>query len=889
MKKLSLLFVIALVISSCSRERSSAGRTTLGVRMPEVSSLHAITPAVSATTPYTNSGLWGLQTPVGLSELDCFGIAVSFPEETKNSCHLLSGGEIDIDEMFGSVGAGSLLQADITSGEARRIQVFGFATANGSCPQDITTLSKAQMSQASPPVILGETLVDVEGESMEVEILISMSNPIVVNDCAGEWFAWEEGAPTSTQFNLDSGYLTLTGSNLGSAHSAKIVDSSGVETQLFIESKNNNSLAMKALSALDLAGAAVYELFISNAFGQEIYSITVGGAATSGTLSSMGAVSGQILKFDGTNWVPADLSAMTYAGVWDASACTNPNPSAVGGEYYIVSVAGASCDPGDGNLRAWSIGDWVIFNDNTSTWDQVSAGTQVTSFNGRSGAVVPVANDYAWSMLDFTTSSLNDIADVNSISATTGQVLKFDGTSWSPANDISGGGAGSITSTELADGSIVDADISASAAIAQSKIAGLTTMATDIANNTTSISSKLDMSAIDTDITLAAMSDSMVPSQNAVKTYVDNTVTSNLTGKEDVIAAGTIAQFFRGDKTWQALDTSAVTEGANLYYTAARAKTDVVLDGTLLSGVTNQSPSHDAVFNALNSKLDIAGGSLTGSLSVAGPVSAIAFQGSGGSSATSPLYSFNGSPTTGFFSNMTDVISVSLAGTSIFNFDAGRLISPATGGAAIRSNSGNATNPTYSFATFEQTGMYVKQVNGMLGFSVQGTDRLIIDATNGFIGMGTNTPAYNLDVAGIVAGTGAYVNSSDIRYKRDIELVSYDGESALEKIAKLNGYYYYWRLDEFPNKKFSEGRDLGVIAQEVEEVFPEAVVEDSKGFKSVAYSKLISPLIEAVKELFSKSEADKQELQRELASVRAENKMMKDYLCEKDSKAPFCP
>jgi len=41
---------------------------------------------------------------------------------------------------------------------------------------------------------------------------------------------------------------------------------------------------------------------------------------------------------------------------------------------------------------------------------------------------------------------------------------------------------------------------------------------------------------------------------------------------------------------------------------------------------------------------------------------------------------------------------------------------------------------------------------------------------------------------------------------------------------------------------------MGVIAQNVERYFPEAVIEDSEGFKSVAYAKLISPLIEATKE-----------------------------------------
>lgn len=85
--------------------------------------------------------------------------------------------------------------------------------------------------------------------------------------------------------------------------------------------------------------------------------------------------------------------------------------------------------------------------------------------------------------------------------------------------------------------------------------------------------------------------------------------------------------------------------------------------------------------------------------------------------------------------------------------------------------------------------------------------------------------------------------------------------------------------------EFMEGRDMGVIAQEVEKVFPEAVVTDEvTGYKSVAYSKLVAPLIEAVKELAGND--DKQS--RDIASLKEENQMLKDYICSKDPEAPFC-
>lgn len=65
-------------------------------------------------------------------------------------------------------------------------------------------------------------------------------------------------------------------------------------------------------------------------------------------------------------------------------------------------------------------------------------------------------------------------------------------------------------------------------------------------------------------------------------------------------------------------------------------------------------------------------------------------------------------------------------------------------------------------------------------------------------------------------------------------------------VSRLRGVSFEWQEDA-PDGH--EGPDLGVIAQEVEEVFPELVRTDEDGYKRVNYIGLIAPLIEAVKEL----------------------------------------
>ncbi len=68
------------------------------------------------------------------------------------------------------------------------------------------------------------------------------------------------------------------------------------------------------------------------------------------------------------------------------------------------------------------------------------------------------------------------------------------------------------------------------------------------------------------------------------------------------------------------------------------------------------------------------------------------------------------------------------------------------------------------------------------------------------------------------------------------------------------------------------GDQIGLIAQEVEDIFPEAVSTDNQGYKSVAYAKLVSPLIEAVKTLKAENEQLKQrneDIIDQLAEIKA--------------------
>lgn len=85
-------------------------------------------------------------------------------------------------------------------------------------------------------------------------------------------------------------------------------------------------------------------------------------------------------------------------------------------------------------------------------------------------------------------------------------------------------------------------------------------------------------------------------------------------------------------------------------------------------------------------------------------------------------------------------------------------------------------------------------------------------------------------------------SSSDKRWKTNIKNI----DSPLEKISQINGVEFDWIEDEPVHG--NKGHDIGVIAQEIEQVLPDAVQTRQSGMKAVKYEKVIPLLIEAIKD-----------------------------------------
>ncbi|MBA4371866.1 MAG: hypothetical protein C0402_03280 [Thermodesulfovibrio sp.] len=85
---------------------------------------------------------------------------------------------------------------------------------------------------------------------------------------------------------------------------------------------------------------------------------------------------------------------------------------------------------------------------------------------------------------------------------------------------------------------------------------------------------------------------------------------------------------------------------------------------------------------------------------------------------------------------------------------------------------------------------------------------------------------------------------SDERLKKNIQPL----ESSLEKVMKLRGVSYDWKTEEYAGRGLGTDRQIGLLAQNVEEVIPVLVKTDKKGYKAVTYEKMVPVLVEAIKE-----------------------------------------
>ena len=700
---------------------------------------------------------------------------------------------------------------------------------------------------------------------------------------------------------------------------------------------NTTAIANGAISNAMLANGAVANLSGINTGDQTTITGNAGTATslqTGRTISMTGDVTYTSPSFDGTANVTATSTVTAINNTSLAGLATGilKNTTVTG----VPSIAVA--------------GDFPILNQNTTG----NAATVTTNAN-LTGPVTSIGNATSIGSGVITNAMLANTAVANLSGTNTGdQTITLTG-------DVTGGGIGSfvttigtgaITSGKILDATIADIDVSATAAIAGTKIAPAFG-AQNISNTgtlTTGTTGQFAVNATGNITKINNITTSFPASQGAAATILTNDGAGNLSWAANTPGAGwgvsgngglTSANFIgpqagvpfniKIGTTWagriepatgvanttfgygagtllsSGIDNTAIGYNALASNTTAGGNTAVGRGALATQSVGQGSTTYNTGvgYQALNlnttGKWNTAMGYNSGGANLDGNYNTFIGSLAGLTSGTAVQYS----TAIGYNAQVTASNAIVLGGTGVDAVNVGIgttaptvtlevagtapsiYVNGTNSGYLIYGTSGLAQgNPTFTtrsagskIVLYPQVGasnvdyaigtsgstlwLSLPNTSPTMKFSFWGgTTELMRIQGDGFVGIGTTAPTQKLHVIGNILASGT-ITPSDLRYKKSIKPLT----NALSNVSKLNGVTYYYRTEEFSEQGFNKEKQIGVIAQEIEKIYPELVTTDANGYKAVDYSKLTPILVEAIKELNSQNE----QLKSKLKSLESEN------------------
>lgn len=152
----------------------------------------------------------------------------------------------------------------------------------------------------------------------------------------------------------------------------------------------------------------------------------------------------------------------------------------------------------------------------------------------------------------------------------------------------------------------------------------------------------------------------------------------------------------------------------------------------------------------------------------------------------------------------------------------------------------SSTDTTYTAGT----GITLTGTSFSIGQAVATNSTVTFSAMN--LGAATGASAGQLRASDDIIAFA----SSDITLKENISLIS----DSLEKVKRLRGVTYDWR-DSYIERKggldeiYMRKKDIGLLAQDVEQVLPEIVARRNDGYLAIKYDRVVALLVEAIKDL----------------------------------------
>ncbi|MFA6251924.1 MAG: tail fiber domain-containing protein [Candidatus Paceibacterota bacterium] len=309
------------------------------------------------------------------------------------------------------------------------------------------------------------------------------------------------------------------------------------------------------------------------------------------------SATGLVKKVTRNDLLSPVIGALNYRGAWNASATAEPETcyADTKGHYFVVSTAG----------NGYSVNDWAVCN--SSTWDKLVSTSAISSVFGRTGVITASAGDY--NALQITNTPSGDIA----ATSVQGALNELDSEK-QPLNSlltsiagltpalnsfIVGNGttfvsqSGSTARTSLGLGS-TDTPTFTGLTVNGDTITDFTGTGLSVTSGTLKVNTG-NLSTSNGAITITGGSGSVVGSGTTINiANADSTHSGLLTssdwntfnGKQNEITAGTNSQYYRGDKTWQTLDKSAVnlSNVENTALSTWAGSSNLTTLGTITSG-----------------------------------------------------------------------------------------------------------------------------------------------------------------------------------------------------------------------------------------------------------------------------------------------------------------
>jgi hypothetical protein len=526
--------------------------------------------------------------------------------------------------------------------------------------------------------------------------------------------------------SVQNNQLIITGSKLSTIKTATLKNNSQTET-FEVESASDSQLITNGVKNISLLAGSVFDLVLSDAYGSATFQVSftlANGSVTAAMLNNMGAMAGQVLKYDGLKWKPVyQIETQAFIGTWDASNNIGGSPdlsvvSSTSGDYYVATVAGTL------NGVAYAIGDWIISDG--YNWNKIpSSKTSVTSFQSRKGIVTLQPSDYV-SLIDgashkVTGSALKDIADIDfTTTPTNGQTIKWNTATskWLPADDLTGTSG------------ITRMDLSVTAPLSYNSTTGVFGIS-DATTTTSGSLSGADKTKLD-GLTAIPAADGLLEKFSgvvAMKTCAagETLIWYSVTGwtcTPGLLLSGSQVQTIGMDR-----NTTANTAGNNLVVQASGATT--------------------AATDKTGGTLTLSGGTATGT-----GTSAIQFQTStAGASGTS-----DNAPST----KMT-ILGNGNVGIGTTNPSARFDLGSGSGGVGFLFqdeqqkiiSSGYETGIQYFYGA-TQKGYTSSNASGFRVDSTSSSVPLILNNSGGNVGIGTTTPTSSLHLSGSNTGSGIF-------------------------------------------------------------------------------------------------------------------------------------